>query len=80
MANTTIKISLPASLKNVLRQLAKKNNYSTVSGFVQQLIRNEYKLEREKEKLQKMIESGVKSGVSNVSADIFFAELEKKIK
>ncbi len=80
MANTTIKISLPASLKNVLRQLAKKNNYSTVSGFVQQLIRNEYKLEREKEKLQKMIESGVKSGVSNVSADVFFAELEKKIK
>ena len=80
MANTTIKISLPASLKNVLRQLAKKNNYSTVSGFVQQLIRNEYELEREKEKLQKMIESGVKSGVSNVSANVFFAELEKKIK
>ena len=80
MSNTTVKISLPASLRNTLQRLEKKNQYSTVSGFVQQLIREEDALEKEKRKLQKMIKVGIESGVSNTSPDVFFDRLEKKIK
>ncbi len=76
MSNTTVKISLPASLRNTLQRLAKKNQYSTVSGFVQQLIREEDALEKEKRKLQKMIKVGIESGVSHTSPDVFFDRLE----
>jgi Arc/MetJ-type ribon-helix-helix transcriptional regulator len=79
MANTTVKISLSTSLRSTLQQLTKKNQYSTVSGFVQQLIRQEDILEQEKEKLRKMIKVGIESGVSDIKPDVFFDKLEREI-
>ncbi len=79
MSNTTIKISLPTSLKNTLQRLAKKNQYNTVSGFVQQLIRQEDTLSKEKKKLQKMLQAGLESGQSNTPPETFFAELNENL-
>ena len=80
MSNTTIKISLPASLKNTLQRLAKKNQYNTVSGFVQQLIRQEDALSKEKKKLQKMLQVGLESGQSTTPPETFFDNLNAKLK
>lgn len=80
MSNTTVKISLPNELRSVLQELSVKNQYSTVSGFVQHLIRREDTLEKEKMLLQRMIQKGIDSGVSNTSPDVFFDKLQKKIK
>jgi metal-responsive CopG/Arc/MetJ family transcriptional regulator len=79
MSNTTIKISLPVDLKTTLQKLAQQNQYSTVSGFVQQLIRQESVLDKEKEKLRKMIKVGIESGMSDTSPDIFFDKLEEEL-
>ncbi len=80
MSNTTIKISLPVDLKTTLQKLAQQNQYSTVSGFVQQLIRQESVLDQEKEKLRNMIKVGIESGVSDTPADVFFSKLEEEIR
>ncbi len=80
MSNATIKISLPLELKNKLQKLSQKKQYSTVSGFVQELIRREDSLEKEKVLLKKMIQEGVESGVSKTSPDVFFDNLQQKIK
>jgi len=80
MSNTTVKISLPSGLRNTLLDLSEKNQYSTVSGFVQHLIRREDALEKEKMLLQEMIQEGIESGVSETHPDVFFDSLQNKIK
>jgi Arc/MetJ-type ribon-helix-helix transcriptional regulator len=79
MSNTTVKISLPTNLKTTLQKLAQKKQYSTVSGFIQELIRRESTIEKEKSKLQKMIQEGLDSGLSSTPPDVFFKRMQQKI-
>lgn len=79
MTNTTMKISLPSELRQAAQRLSRKHKYSTVSGFVQHLIRREEALDRERAKLRKMIQEGLESGISPTPPEEFFAELENKI-
>lgn len=79
MSNTTMKISLPDDLRTAAKRLSKKNQYSTVSGFMQSLIRREDKLDREREQLRKLIQEGIDSGLSDVPADVFFENGRKRI-
>ena len=80
MANTTMKISLPSELRTAAKRLSEKKQYSTVSGFVQHLIRREDALDREHAKLREMIQQGLDYGISETSPDVFFEQLERRVR
>jgi len=73
-----MKISLPRELRTAAKRLSEKKQYSTVSGFLQHLIRREDAIDRERVKLRQMIQEGIDSGVSDTPPDIFFEQLERR--
>ncbi len=73
--STTMKISLPTKMRDDIKALVNKSRYSTTSGFIQDLVNKELRLEKEKAKLNKMVNIGVASGVSEQSPADFFKTL-----
>ncbi len=80
MTNTTMRVSMPTEIRKAIKRLSKKHNYASESGFLQHLVRREDSIDREKDKLRKMITDGIKSGISEIPPEKFFADLEKEIK
>ncbi len=80
MTNTTMRVSMPTEIRKAIKRLSKKHNYASESGFLQHLVRREDAIDREKDKLRKLITQGIKSGISGTPPEQFFADLEKEIK
>ena len=80
MANATMKISLPEELKREAEYLVTKGHYSSTSSFIQHLIRREAEKKRELERLEKALEKGLTSGVSDQDPKAFFAELRALVR
>lgn len=76
--NTTIKVSLPKKLRDSAQAFAKDRNYSTTSGFIQDLIRTELARTQEKAALQKLIAQGIQSGKSTRTPRSFFTTLKRR--
>lgn len=79
MTNTTMRVSMPTEIREAIKRLSKKHHYASESGFLQHLVRREDAIDREKEKLRKMISEGIKSGISKLPPEQFFADLEQPI-
>ena len=74
-SSTTIKISLPTKMRDDIKDLVNNSRHSTTSGFIQDLVNKELRLEKEKAKLNKMVNAGVASGVSDQNPTDFFKTL-----
>ena len=79
MSTVTRKLSWTKEIDRALERLKKRHKFSTYSGLVQHLIRRQDDLDREGAKLRKLIEEGIRSGVSPADPNEFFADLEKEI-
>ena len=70
-----MKISLPTKMRDEIKAMVNKSRYNTTSGFIQDLVNKELSIEKERAKLNKMVNAGVASGVSDQSPTDFFKTL-----
>ena len=80
MSNTSMKFSMPIEIRQAITRLSKKYNYSSESSFLQHLIRREDTIEKERAKLRKFLDQGLRGGISDTPPKQYFADLEKRLK
>ena len=74
-----MKVSMPSEIRSAISRLAKKHKFSSESGFLQHLVRREEVMDKERDKLKKLLSEGLRSGVSDVPPAQFFEKLEERI-
>lgn len=62
MAKTTMNVSISDSLKDLAQQQVYKNHYSTMSDYIQHLIRADVEKQKAQDQFDQFIEAGIKSG------------------
>lgn len=62
MAKTTINVSVSDSLKELARQQVERNHFSTMSDYIQHLIRTDIDRQKAQEQFDQFIEAGINSG------------------
>ncbi len=75
----TMKISLPQDLKDMTVKLAQMEQYSSTSGFVAQLIRQEVQRYAEVEHLNKALRKGLASPPAKQLPQKFFKQLRNSL-
>lgn len=76
--STTMKISLPKAMRDDVKKLVSESRaYSTTSSFLQDLMRRELALVKEKQKLNSLVDKGIALGISKNDPDTFFKTLLK---
>ena len=79
MAKTTMNVSISDSLKDKAQLQVQKNDFSTMSDYIQHLIRTDVERQKAREQFDAYIQAGVDSGISPLSGAEIFAELRQKI-
>lgn len=79
MAKTTINVSVSDSLKELARQQVEKKHFSTMSDYIQHLIRTDVDRQKAQEQFDAYIKAGIDSGISELSAAEIFAKAKKRI-
>ena len=79
MAKTTMNVSITDSLKDLAQQQAEKNHFSTLSDYIQHLIRSDVEREKNQENFEAFIRAGLESGVSPLSDAEIFAQAREVI-
>ena len=66
---TTMNVSLPAAMKSWVEAQSRSGRYSNASDYVRDLIRKDQEQAAKIAELQRLIDEGIDSGVSDRSAD-----------
>lgn len=62
MSKTTMNVSISDSLKDLAQQQVQKNHFSTMSDYIQHLIRSDVDRQKAQEQFDKFIDAGINSG------------------
>ena len=79
MAKTTMNVSISDGLKELAQQQVEARHFSTMSDYIQDLIRNDIERQKAKEQFDAYIQAGVDSGISELSGAEIFAEAKRRI-
>lgn len=79
MAKTTMNVSIPDSLKDLALLQAEKNHFSTLSDYIQHLIRSDVERQKNQEHFEAFIRAGVESGASPLSGAEIFSQARELI-
>ncbi len=74
----TMNISLPDALKQWIDSRVETGKYSTVSDYMRDLVRNDQSKSEYIAYIQKAVDDGIASGISELSTDELFAEARKR--
>ena len=74
----TMNISLPDGLKAFVEQQAGNGRFANVSDYVRDLIRREQERAAQQIELERLIQEGIDSGVSNKTIDQIFDEAREE--
>lgn len=74
----TMNVSLPAAMKDWVEAQVKTGRYGNSSDYVRDLVRKDQERAETIGELDRMIEEGIASGVSDMSLDEVFAEARRK--
>ena len=80
MTSTTMNISLSEKLKEKIQNRISDGTFSNSSDYVRHLIRSDIDKQAEQQKLAKLIQAGIDSGMSEKSGKQIFSELREYIK
>jgi len=78
--STTLKISLPKELSITAKKRAEAQHYATVSGYIQHLIRQDDEFRSELDQTKSLLDEGLKSGLSKMTAHELIDELGSDLK
>ena len=79
MAKTTINVSVSDSLKELARQQVEKKHFSTMSDYIQHLIRADVDRQKAQEQFDAYIQAGIDSGMSELTAVEIFTKAKTRI-
>lgn len=74
----TMNISLPDGLKAFVEQQAGNGRFANVSDYVRDLIRREQERTAQREELERLIQEGIDSGVSDKTPELIVAEARQE--
>lgn len=69
----TMNISLPSSLKDWVESRAEAGVYANSSDYVRDLIRRDQERQGKVEAMQRLVDEGLSSGLSDTSSEAIFA-------
>ena len=79
MTNTTMNVSLPEELKKRAKERVSEEHYSTVSDYIQALIRRDVEKSAAVKRLEQLLEQGMRSGVAKESSEEIFRALREHL-
>jgi len=79
MAKTTMNVSIADGLKELAQEQVEARHFSTMSDYIQDLIRSDVERQNAKAQFDAYIKAGVDSGISELSGAEIFAEAKKQI-
>jgi len=74
----TMNVSLPAEMKDWVEAQVRTGRYGNSSDYVRDLVRKDQERAEAIEELDRLIEEGIASGVSDMALDEVFAEARRK--
>ena len=74
----TMNVSLPNEMKDWVEAQVKTGRYGNSSDYVRDLVRKDQERAEAIEELDRLIEEGIASGVSDMALDEVFAEARRK--
>ena len=74
----TMNVSLPSEMKDWVEAQVKTGRYGNSSDYVRDLVRKDQERAEAIEELDRLIEEGIASGVSDMALDEVFAEARRK--
>ena len=74
----TMNVSLPSEMKDWVEAQVKTGRYGNSSDYVRDLVRKDQERAEAIEELDRLIEEGIASGVSDMTLDEVFAEARRK--
>ena len=74
----TMNVALPAEMKDWVEAQVRTGRYGNSSDYVRDLVRKDQERAEAIEELDRLIEEGIASGVSDMALDEVFAEARRK--